>query len=125
MSTAEKAPQVQILPVAATFNDTFEVMVDGVVVGVVAWRQLKELASRQLALSAPATIRLEEASALVVYERRTSPGSAGSNDAICLEVGLGKVELSANAARDLAKVLLAYGEQSNYRGQWLVRQESV
>lgn len=115
---------VQLQPVAATHGDQFEVSVDGRTVGVVGWRQLVELTERQLAKAAPSSVALEDGAALVVYERRMEPGSGSSHGALQVEIGQERIGLSAVAARDLARVLLAYAGQENRRLQWLVRAES-
>lgn len=123
MSRNEHTKEAQLLPIPGTFDDQFQVIVDGVEVGRVAWRQLAELTERQLAQLAPSSIALKDGTTLGVYEARTPPGCAGSSDALRLEMGQECVELSAKAARDLARVLLAYAESSNDRCQWLVRRE--
>nr|WP_279088617.1 hypothetical protein [Comamonas thiooxydans] len=123
MSHSEHTKEAQLLPIPGTFNDQFQVIVDGVEVGRVAWRQLAELTERQLAQAAPSSIALKGGAALGVYEARTPRGCAGSSDALRLEMGQESAELSAKAARDLARVLLAYAESGNDRCQWLVRRE--
>lgn len=123
MSHSDHSKEAQLLPIPGTFNDQFQVIVDGAEVGCVAWRQLAELTERQLGQVAPSSIALKGGATLGVYEARTSRGCAGSSDALRLEMGQECVELSAHAARDLARVLLAYAESSNDRCRWLVRRE--
>lgn len=123
MSQSKHAKEAQILPIAETFGSEFQVLVDGADVGHVTWRQLVELTERQLAQIAPSSIALKGNTALAVYEARTHAGSSGSSDALRLEIGPETLELSAAAARNLARVLLAYAESNNLRHQWLVRRE--
>ena len=123
MSHSEYKKEAQLLPIPETFNDQFQVMVDGVAVGYLTWRQLAELTERQLAQVAPSSIALKNGASFGVYEARTSKGCAGSSDALRLEIGTESAELSAKAARDLARALLAYADSGNDRRQWLVRLE--
>lgn len=123
MSPREHTKEAQLLPIPGTFNDQFQVIVDGAAVGHVVWRQLAELTERQLAQVAPSSIALKGGATLRVYEARTPRGCAGSSDVLRLEMGLESAELSAKAARELARVLLAYAESGNDRCQWLVRRE--
>lgn len=123
MSHSDHSKEAQLLPIPGTFNDQFQVIVDGAEVGCIAWSQLAELTERQLGQVAPSSIALKGGATLGVYEARTSRGCAGSSDALRLEMGQECVELSAHAARDLACVLLAYAESSNDSCRWLVRRE--
>lgn len=123
-TSASELQHLQLKPMTGTFNSVFEVLDDGATVGAISWKQLADLTVHQLAQRAPPCIQLKGEGALVVYERRTAMGSAGSEDAISLEIGEEKIALSASAARDLARVLLAYSEPDNRRSQWLVRKES-
>ena len=116
--------QVQLQPVAGTHGDQFEARVGGSAVGVVGWRQLLDLTVEQFAKNVPSSISLKDGPCLVVYEQRTPLGVAGSADALRLEIGQEHIQLSEQAAHDLARVLLAYAGLENQRGQWLIRVES-
>lgn len=123
MSRSSSVSEVQLTPISQTFNNEYQVIVEGAVVGVVTLHQLRELLEQQIAQVAPSSIALGKGSTLVVYEMRTPAGAASSGDALRLEIGQGHLDLSAMAARSLADVLLTYAGPQNQRGQWLVRQE--
>lgn len=123
MNHSECEQEAQLLPIPGTFNDVYRVVVGEAVVGFVTWGQLAELVKRQLAQAAPSSIALGDGATFRVYEARTPRGSAGSADALRIEIGQEYATLSAKAARDLASVLLAYADSDNDRCQWLVRRE--
>lgn len=123
MSHGSPASEVQLTPIPHSFNAEYQVIVGGTVVGVVTGCQMRELVERQIAHLAPSSIALGNGSTLTVYEKRSPAGTAGSGDALRLEIGQGCTYLSATAARSLAYVLLTYAGAQNQRGQWLVRQE--
>lgn len=116
--------QIQLRPAAGSHGDQFEVATNGKTLGVISWKEVSDLACRQLAQRAPSSIRLKGDESLAVYERRTHPGSACSEDALQLEIGRESIQISVQSARELACVLLAYAGQDNQRWQWLVRVES-
>lgn len=106
--------EVKLKPIPGTFGGKFEALAGDQAAGVVDLQHMYDALAKSMAES---PIGVSEEVALWVYQHRGAVDAKERG----IELSIPGLLLSRQAARELARVLLAYAGSDNQHDRWLVQ----